>query len=108
MIESAGNGYRLDPSSIELDADRLAAAVESADLATIDEMLARWQGPAFPDLADVDDGRAESARLEELRIRAVETRAESQAVGGCHRRPRRRARCRSPTTNRSASARARC
>ncbi len=81
-IESAGNGYRLDPSSIELDADRLAAAVESADLATIDEILARWQGPAFPDLADVDDGRAESARLDELRIRAVETRAESRLSVG--------------------------
>ena len=82
MIESAGNGYRLDPSSIDLDADRLAAAVESADLATIDEILARWQGPAFPELADVDDGRAESTRLDELRIRAVETRAESRLSAG--------------------------
>ena len=83
-IESAGNGYRLDPSSIDLDADRLAAAVDvRPTLATIDEMLLdRWQGPAYPELDDVDDGRAESARLDELRIRAVETRAESRLAAG--------------------------
>ncbi len=82
MIESAGNGYRLDPSSIDLDADRLAAALEATDLATIDDVLARWRGPAFPELADVDDGLAESTRLDELRIRAVEARAEARLSAG--------------------------
>jgi Transcriptional regulatory protein, C terminal len=86
VIESKGNGYRLSPSMIDLDADRLAAALnvrgaaDPAVLATIDEILPRWQGPAYPELDDVDDGRAESIRLGELRIQAVETRAEGRRV----------------------------
>ena len=88
VIESTGNGYRLSPSTIDLDADRLAAALSARDAAdpsapaTIDEILARWQGPAYPELDDVDDGRAESTRLGELRIRAVETRAEARLAAG--------------------------
>ena len=88
MIESTGDGYRLAPSSIDLDADRLAAALSAADpadpavAATIDEILERWHGPAYPELDDVDDGRAESIRLGELRIRAVEVRAERRLATG--------------------------
>ena len=85
VIESTGDGYRLDPSSIDLDADRLAAALNARDQPTspaIDDVLARWQGPAYPELADVDDGRAESTRLDELRIRAVEARAERRLAAG--------------------------
>jgi predicted ATPase/DNA-binding SARP family transcriptional activator len=88
VIESTGNGYRLSPSMIDLDADRLAAGLTARDpadpdgQATIDEILSRWQGPAYPELDDVDDGRAESIRLAELRIRAVETRAESRLATG--------------------------
>ena len=56
------------PSRIDLDADRLADASATAPgrrrsrrlLATIDAVLERWQGPAYPELADVDDGRAEA------------------------------------------------
>ena len=40
---------------------------------TIDEILERWQGPAYPELADVDAGRAETIGLAELRVRAVES-----------------------------------
>jgi predicted ATPase/DNA-binding SARP family transcriptional activator len=81
VIESTGNGYRLEPSGVDLDADRLMAALSSgardgAVLATLDAVLERWQGPAYPELDDVDEGRAESIRLAELRVRAVERRAE--------------------------------
>jgi predicted ATPase/DNA-binding SARP family transcriptional activator len=88
VIESTGNGYRLSPSTIDLDADCLAAALSARDpadphvQATIDEILPRWQGPAYPELDDFDDGRVESIRLGELRIRAVETRAEGRLAAG--------------------------
>ena len=42
-------------------------------------------GPAYPELDDVDDGRAEAVRLDELRIRAREARAERRLAAG--RRP---------------------
>ena len=51
-------------------------------MATIDEILDRWQGPAYPELDDVDEGRADSLRLGELRIRAVELRAASRLAHG--------------------------
>jgi DNA-binding SARP family transcriptional activator len=88
IIESAGDGYRLDPSRIELDADRLASAVitgqpvDPAAVATIDEALGRWHGPAYPELDDFDDGRVEAVRLDELRIRAVEVRADRRLAAG--------------------------
>ena len=88
VIESAGDGYRLDPSRFDLDADRLAAAVnrgqpvEPAVVATIDEALERWHGPAYPELDDFDDGRVEAVRLAELRMRAVEVRAECRLAAG--------------------------
>ena len=86
-IESTGTGYRLAASRIDLDADRLAAALavpeaDPAVLATIDAVLERWQGPAYPELDDVDDGRAEAVRLDELRVRAVEVRAECRLAAG--------------------------
>ena len=87
-VESVGDGYRLDAGAIEVDCDRLAfllgdqAALDDAALAEIDALLARWHGPAFPELGDVDDGRAESTRLAELRIRAREVRAEQRLAQG--------------------------
>ena len=88
VIESAGDGYRLDPSRVDLDADRLAAAVNMAQpvdrtvVLTIDEVLDRWHGPAYPELDDFDDGRMEAVRLDELRVRAVEVRAECRLAAG--------------------------
>ncbi len=86
VISSIGDGYRLEPATVEVDADRLAGAVSAAGdpeaRAVIDEVLSRWRGPAYPELADVDDGRAESARLDELRTRAVEERAQGRLRSG--------------------------
>lgn len=88
VVESLGNGYRLVPSLVDVDADRLAAALNDADPsdpalpAVIDAALERWQGPAYPELDDVADGRAESVRLAELRIRALEIRAECRLAAG--------------------------
>jgi DNA-binding SARP family transcriptional activator len=91
LIDSTGDGYRLEPTRIDLDADRLVetlaslemdAATDAGPLASLDDLLARWHGPAYPELADVDDGRAEAARLDELRVRLVEARAERRLATG--------------------------
>ncbi len=87
VIESTQHGYRLRPEAIDVDADRLAAALREretggASALDVDQLLAAWQGPAYPDLADVDDGRTEALRLDELRTRAVEARAEQRLAEG--------------------------
>ncbi|HZB42765.1 MAG TPA: BTAD domain-containing putative transcriptional regulator, partial [Ilumatobacter sp.] len=82
LIESVGDGYRLDPSQLDVDADRLAAARADSDSDGIDVVLERWQGPAYPELEDLDEGMVEAARLEELRTRAIEQRAQRRLDGG--------------------------
>ena len=87
VIEAVGDGYRLGAAGIDLDADRLpslldGAMADGAALAELDALLARWSGPAYPELDEIDDGRAEAARLEELRIRSVEVRAERRLTFG--------------------------
>lgn len=87
LIESVGDGYRLAASGVELDADRLLALLSADEaagvaVAELESVLARWHGPAYPELADVDDGRAESMRLDEYRLRARELRAERRLAAG--------------------------
>jgi predicted ATPase/DNA-binding SARP family transcriptional activator len=85
VVESTGEGYRVVASRIDLDAERLAAALSVANPAaaeTIDAVLAGWHGPAYPELDDVDEAQAEASRLGELRIRALEARAERRLVAG--------------------------
>jgi predicted ATPase/DNA-binding SARP family transcriptional activator len=89
FVESTAAGYYIAPDRLDVDADRLVDAVHRAvdaedgeAQATIDAILERWQGPAYPELADVDAGRAEAMSLAELRIRAAETRAERRLAAG--------------------------
>ncbi|MGV3758532.1 MAG: BTAD domain-containing putative transcriptional regulator, partial [Actinomycetota bacterium] len=79
-IESVEDGYRLAAARLDLDVDELRdlLATEGGDDAratALDAVLQRWHGPAYPELADVDDSRFEAGRLEELRVRAREERA---------------------------------
>lgn len=53
-----------------LDAGQL-----TAELATLDEALALWRGTPYAELGDADAAVAERARLEELRLVALEDRA---------------------------------
>ncbi|HEX6238460.1 MAG TPA: BTAD domain-containing putative transcriptional regulator [Acidimicrobiales bacterium] len=94
LIESVGDGYRLDPSAVDVDGDRLAAALgagvalgdgaapDAATLADLDAVLDRWHGPPYPELDGVDDARAEATHLAELRVRALEVRAEQRLARG--------------------------
>ncbi|GID30666.1 BTAD domain-containing putative transcriptional regulator [Paractinoplanes brasiliensis] len=93
ILLTTPQGYRLDVAGI--DAIEFAAVVERThrdlnttappderppeDLqqlrATLDAALALWAGAPYADLGDSDPARAERARLEELRLVALEDRA---------------------------------
>ena len=90
-IEHHGGGYRLHADS--LDAAEFEGLVESAQkhrrasrheeaLASLEQALALWRGPALAGLEGVGALGAERDRLEELRIVAVEDHAESALALG--------------------------
>ena len=95
-LERRGGGYRIHLGDAVLDArlfetllgdaSQAAAAgdAERADaLAT--EALALWRGPALAGVRLHLDGDAESERLEELRLRAIEIRVDADLALGRHR-----------------------
>jgi DNA-binding SARP family transcriptional activator/WD40 repeat protein len=63
----------------EADRGRVSEAV-----ATLDEALGLWRGPAFAEFAYDDFARAEATRLEELRVTAVEDRVDAKLALGRH------------------------
>jgi predicted ATPase/DNA-binding SARP family transcriptional activator len=88
-LKTEGGAYRLRVEPDELDADRFerladegATALgrksygEAAELLT--EALALWRGPALADLRYDEFAQGEIARLEELRIAALEDRIEAE------------------------------
>jgi len=88
-VASEADGYRLDPGTVEVDADRLPALLERLTAADdpdaeteLETLLARWHGPAHPELEDTDEGRVEAQRLDELRLRLREARAERRLAAG--------------------------
>ncbi|MFF4315963.1 BTAD domain-containing putative transcriptional regulator [Streptomyces sp. NPDC001507] len=90
-IEATATGYRVAVTPDTVDAHQfeiwsaagraaLAAGDHRAAAARLREALALWRGPALPDLPDAE---AEAARLEELRLAAVQDRIEADlALGG--------------------------
>jgi WD40 repeat protein/DNA-binding SARP family transcriptional activator len=91
-IESQGPGYRLRLDPSELDAARFDALMRDAKkslpvdpnvaVATLEDALALWRGPALADLADQSSLVAEAARLDDLRLEAQETRIEGLLAAG--------------------------
>src|SRR5215218_9851744 len=91
-IESHGPGYRLRLDPSELDAARFDALMRDAKkslpldpnvaVATLEDALALWRGPALTDLADQSSLLADAARLDELRFEAQETRIEGLLAAG--------------------------
>src|SRR4029079_14042680 len=85
-IRGHGPGYRLRLDPSELDATRFAELMRDAKkalpvaphvaVATLEDALALWRGPALADLADQSSLLAEAARLDELRLEAQEARIE--------------------------------
>ena len=85
LVQSVGDGYRLDTTRVRVDADELAAWLALAPAAPLDDVervLAGWSGPALPELSELDDGRIEQLRLDELRRRAHQAIAERALARG--------------------------
>lgn len=89
-IETTSNGYRLDTSEIWLDLaaldDATVDGITNLDdpelLGRLDRALELWRGPSLHDIADIDAGRADAARLDELRLSVVEARFETMTAHG--------------------------
>jgi DNA-binding SARP family transcriptional activator/pimeloyl-ACP methyl ester carboxylesterase len=89
-------GYLLQVAPEELDAQRFERLVAAGDTALaaddpitaaehLDQALSLWRGPVLSDMDTVPAARAEAARLEEIRLAALETRAEALLACGRHR-----------------------
>ncbi|MFF4751687.1 BTAD domain-containing putative transcriptional regulator [Streptomyces sp. NPDC002514] len=82
VTEGPGYALRADPGTVDARrfedavAEAAAAAPERA-LARLEAALALWHGPAYADFAGQEWCRGERARLSELRLHAVERRAEA-------------------------------
>ncbi|MGW4294351.1 BTAD domain-containing putative transcriptional regulator [Micromonospora chersina] len=88
LLVTAPPGYALAAAPEAVDAGRFDAAVTAAGellaagragpaLDALDDALALWRGPAYAEFAGEPWARAEIDRLDELRMLAVERRAEA-------------------------------
>lgn len=77
LLVTRGAGYALLADRDRVDAWRFEEAAASSDLAVLDEALSWWRGPAYADFPDAAWARADRARLTELRLQAVERRAQA-------------------------------
>jgi DNA-binding SARP family transcriptional activator/streptogramin lyase len=94
LVTRAG-GYALELNGASVDADRFSRLADEGRKALDDSdprgarekltaALALWRGPALADLAYEPFAQNEAARLEELRLVAVENRAEADLALGRH------------------------
>ncbi|WP_435839846.1 AfsR/SARP family transcriptional regulator [Streptomyces canus] len=89
LLVTEGPGYALRAEPAHVDARRFEHAVAAAaDLPPaqavprLTEALELWRGPAYADFAEERWARAERSRLAELRLTAVERRAEGRLALG--------------------------
>ncbi|MFI6406258.1 BTAD domain-containing putative transcriptional regulator [Streptomyces sp. NPDC050548] len=89
LLVTEGPGYALRAAPEAVDAWRFERAVTTAGelpepraLAHLEEALGWWRGPAYADFDAETWARAERSRLAELRLHAVERRAETQLALG--------------------------
>ncbi|MFB9905761.1 BTAD domain-containing putative transcriptional regulator [Allokutzneria oryzae] len=93
LLVTAAPGYALRAEPGMVDAWRFEAAVAtSAQLldegragearSLLDDVLALWRGPAYAEFVEQDWARGEITRLDELRLLAVERRAEAALSSG--------------------------
>src|SRR5439155_2800569 len=87
-LERRAPGYVLRVEAGEVDIDRFEALLARAEAeresaaTTLEEALALWRGPALGEFAEEPFAAAEAARLEELRLTAVERRLEIELGRG--------------------------
>jgi DNA-binding SARP family transcriptional activator len=79
LLVTSGAGYAL--LAEDVDAWRFEEML-GGDLSVLDSALGLWRGPAYAEFADEHWARAEIDRLEELRLVAVERRAEAALAVG--------------------------
>ncbi|WP_214326827.1 BTAD domain-containing putative transcriptional regulator [Nonomuraea sediminis] len=83
VLVSAPPGYALRAAPDEVDAWRFESLVKSGEgspasvWAAMDGALALWRGPALAEFTDLAWAATEAGRLEELRLIAVERRADA-------------------------------
>jgi DNA-binding SARP family transcriptional activator/WD40 repeat protein len=93
-LEGSRAGYRLRAEPSELDATRFQSLLRdarrllpidaTAAIGAFNHALDLWRGPAFADLAAEPSLQAEAARLDELRLGALEDRIDAQLAIGHH------------------------
>ena len=90
---SPGYVIRTDPDTLDLARFESLLVRARAEMArhqpqqageSLREALSLWRGAALADLAETAFARAESARLEEARLTALEARVEADLVSGRH------------------------
>ncbi|MFI5496731.1 ATP-binding protein [Actinoplanes sp. NPDC051859] len=95
VLVTAGSGYALLAAPHSVDLERFAELVVRADAALTadqpddalrhcDEAATLWTGPPFGDILDCDLIRAETVRLQDLRLQAYEFRAQALLTLGRH------------------------
>ncbi|MEV1286159.1 BTAD domain-containing putative transcriptional regulator [Micromonospora sp. NPDC049679] len=95
ILATRAPGYQLAVPNDAVDAHRFERLVNVArtaaatgeiasGLGSFDKALALWRGPALADVGETEWASAESARLEELRLGAVEDRLELLLEVGRH------------------------
>ena len=97
LLESVAPGYRMTIDDDAVDANRFTALLADArqckgvgdSLGTVSklrEALGLWRGSALADTQSSVFLEAEAARLDELRLSAVEDRVDAELADGCHHR----------------------
>src|SRR5262245_21017895 len=95
MLCTRPPGYALEIGPAELDLDRVERALEEGRRAladgrpahasdTLRKALALWRGPALAEFSSEPFAASEAARLEELRLLALEERIEADLGLGRH------------------------
>ncbi|HUG32676.1 MAG TPA: BTAD domain-containing putative transcriptional regulator [Acidimicrobiia bacterium] len=93
-ITRVGDGYRLEVRPEQIDALVFEQTLEDSQIliatapgeasVRLRDALAMWRGRPYADLYEVDGLQGEVARLEELRLAAVELRIDAELASGRH------------------------
>jgi DNA-binding SARP family transcriptional activator len=94
-LETVASGYRLAVEADAIDARRFETLIGAARAARVagdvvaargllDDALGLWRGPALADVGFESFAQAEIARLEELRVAALEERIDARLAQGEH------------------------